>query len=78
MEKVICKMDWLRSLKQGESKIGQFCSPKECHSLSTLIARYNVEEGRYKGIKISAEYNKVDSQVTITANKINVFIDKSL
>lgn len=72
MEKVICKMDWLRSLKSGESKTGQFGSPKECHTLSTLIARYNVIEGRYKGIKISAEYNKADSRVTITANKVDV------
>ena len=73
MEKVICKMDWLRSLKCGESKTGQFETPKECHSLSTLIARYNVEEGRYKGVKISAVYNKPVSQVTITANKVKVF-----
>ena len=72
MEKVVCKMDWLRSLKRGESKTGQFDTPKECHPLSTLIARYNVEEGRYRGVKISAVYNKVDSQVTITANKIRV------
>ena len=55
MEKVICKMDWLRSLKPGETKTGQFNTPKECHTLSTLIARYNVIEGRYKGINISAE-----------------------
>ena len=73
MEKVICKMDWLRSLKSGETKTGQFDSPKECHSLSTLIARYNVEEGRYKGVKISAVYNKVDSQVTITANRVRIY-----
>ena len=70
MEKVICKMDWLRSLKLGETKTGQFESPQECHSLSTIIARYNVAEGRYRGVKISAVYNKVDSQVTITANKV--------
>lgn len=72
MEKVICKMEWLRSLNRGESKVGQFDSPKECHTLSTLIARYNVEEGRYRGIKISANYNKAESQVTITANKVPV------
>ena len=72
MEKVTCKMDWLRSLNCGESKTGQFETPKECHSLSTLIARYNVEEGRYKGVKISAVYNKADSQVTITAKKVNI------
>jgi hypothetical protein len=70
MEKVICKMDWLRSLKLGETKTGQFNSPQECHSLSTIIARYNVAEGRFRGVKISAVYNKVDSQVTITANKV--------
>ena len=70
MEKVICKMDWLRSLKLGETKTGQFESPQECHSLSTIIARYNVAEGRFRGVKISAVYNKVDSQVTITANKV--------
>jgi len=73
MEKVINKMDWLRSLRCGESKVGQFDSPKECHTLSTLIARYNVEEGRYLGLKISAVYNKADSQVTITANKVDVY-----
>jgi hypothetical protein len=72
MEKVKCKIEWLRSLKCGESKVGQFDSPKECHTLSTIIARYNVEEGRYQGIKISAVYNKAESQVTITANKIPV------
>lgn len=72
MEKVICKMEWLRSLKKGESKVGQFDSPKECHTLSTLIARYNVEEGRYRGIKITANYNKAESQVTITANNVPV------
>lgn len=63
-------MDWLRSLKLGETKTGQFESPQECHSLSTIIARYNVAEGRFRGVKISAVYNKVDSQVTITANKV--------
>ena len=63
-------MDWLRSLKLGETKTGQFKSPQECHSLSTIIARYNVAEGRFRGVKISAVYNKVDSQVTITANKV--------
>lgn len=73
MEKIICKTDWLRSLKCGESKVGQFNSPKECHTLSTLISRYNIEEGRYKGVKISATYNKTESQVTITANKINIY-----
>lgn len=73
MEKVICKMDWLRSLKPGETKTGQFNTPKECHTLSTLIARYNVIEGRYKGIKISAEYDKWNSQVTITANEVGVY-----
>ena len=72
MEKVKCKIEWLRSLKRGESKVGQFDSPKECHTLSTIIARYNVEEGRYQGIKISAVFNKAESQVTITANKIPV------
>lgn len=72
MEKVKCKIEWLRSLKRGESKVGQFDSPKECHTLSTIIARYNVEKGRYQGIKISAVYNKAESQVTITANKIPV------
>ena len=73
MEKVINKMDRLRSLKSGESKTGQFDSPKESHSLSTLIARYNVEEGRYKGVKISAVYNRADSQVTITANRVRIY-----
>ena len=73
MEKVINKLDWLRSLKSGESNTGQFDSPKECHSLSTLIARYNVEEGRYKGVKISAVYNRADSQVTITANRVRIY-----
>lgn len=73
MEKVICKMDWLRSLRPGESKVGQFDTPKECHTLSTLISRFNVEEGRYKGIKITATYNKADSQVRITATKVKVY-----
>lgn len=73
MEKIESKTEWLRSLKSGETKTGQFDSPKECHSLSTLIARYNVEEGRYKGVKISAVYNKADSQVTITANRVRIY-----
>ena len=77
MEKVISKMEWLRSIKRGETKIGLFESPKACHTLSTLIARYNVEEGRYRGVKITAVYDKPNSKVTITANKVEFFNPQS-
>lgn len=73
MEKVISKMEWLRSIKRGETKTGRFESPKACHVLSTLIARYNVEEGRYRGVKITAVYDKPNCQVTITANKVDFY-----
>ena len=41
--------------------------------MSTIIARWNAEEGRYQGIKISAAYDKPNCTVTITANPIEVY-----
>lgn len=73
MEKIESKTEWLRSLKRGETKVGQLSSPKDCHSLSVLIARFNVEEARYKGIRVTATYDRSNSRATITANKIDFY-----
>lgn len=59
------KMDWLRSLKEGEELSGQLASPKECYTLSVLIARLNSIQSEEKGYKIRAHYYASRSQVTI-------------
>lgn len=66
MEKVTEKTAWLRSLRRGESKTGQFERPKDCSVMSTLISRFNSEEGKFVGIKIHASYNRSLCQITIT------------
>ena len=77
MEKIESKTEWLRSLKRGETKVGQLSSPKECHTLSVLIARFNIEEARYKGIRITATYDKSNCRATITGNKIDFYNHKN-
>jgi hypothetical protein len=73
MEKIDKKVEWLRSVKPGDVKIGKFQTPKDCHIMSSIIARWNVEEGRYLGIRVSAVYDKPNSIVTITANPTEVY-----
>lgn len=73
MEKVDKKVEWLRSIKAGEVRKGKFNTPKDCHIMSSIIARWNVEEGRYQGIRVSAKYDKPNCIVTITANPITVY-----
>lgn len=64
------KLDWLRSIKCGESKVGKLKTARECNTLSVLIYRFNIEEGPIRGIRISASYDRRNCTVTITANRL--------
>jgi hypothetical protein len=39
--------------------------------MSVLIYRWNIEEGLGRGIRISACYDRANSTITITGNKIS-------
>lgn len=71
METIMNKMDWIRSIQRGETKTGRLSSPKECSTMSVLIYRWNIEEGLGRGIRISACYDRANSTITITGNKIS-------
>lgn len=64
------KMEWLRSLGKGEERSGYFESPKDCFSMSVLIARWNNTESFEKGFKIRAHYNYKDCNVTIYTTQL--------
>lgn len=64
-------MSWIRSIRQGETKTGLLSNPKECSTMSVLIYRWNIEEGHTRGIRITAQYDRVNCLITITGNKIS-------
>ena len=70
MEKVTNKVEWLRSFKKGDVRKVAIEHAKDCHRYSVLISRWNYEEGRDKGIRLSANYNSEKGYFTITANPI--------
>jgi len=61
------KTEWLRSIRLGQSLTGRVSTPKECHSFSTLLARWNVEEGAFQGIRVKGKYQAKQCLITITA-----------
>jgi hypothetical protein len=70
MEKIENKMEWLRSIRRGETKTGVLDTPKDCTTMSVLIYRWNIEEGPSRGIRITAAYDRPNCQITITGNKV--------
>ncbi len=70
MKQIVDKMSWIRSIQRGETKTGRLSSPKECSTMSVLIYRWNIEEGPTRGIRITAQYDRVNSLITITGNNI--------
>lgn len=64
------KMDWIRSIRPGETKIGYFSSRGELDCVSTLVSRYNQSEGCEKGMIISGKRNWVEISYTLTCNII--------
>lgn len=73
MEIIVNKTEWLRSIRRGETKVGLLDSPKDCSSMSVIIYRWNIDEGKARGIKISAIYDRPNGIVTIKANKISSY-----
>lgn len=72
IEKVTCITRWLRTFSTvGDTRKGQLESAKKCHSVSVMLSRWNVEEGRDIGIKLHAVYDKRNAQVTVTATNWN-------
>lgn len=67
---VMKKTEWLRSFTPGMVEVGCFQSPKECHTMSVLIARWNACEGKDSKIKLSATYNFDDCTVTVVAHAL--------
>lgn len=74
IEHITHKIAWLRTFKAGQKRTAQFNSPKDCQSLSVLLARWNWEEGRERGIRLLASYNRRLSQATVRALP---FVDKT-
>ncbi len=64
------KMDWIRSIRPGETKVGYFNSRGELDCVSTLVSRYNQSEGCEKGVIISGKRNWTEISYTITCNII--------
>ena len=64
------KMDWIRSIRPGETKVGYFNSRGELDCVSTLVSRYNQSEGCEKGVIISGNRNWTEISYTITCNII--------
>ena len=73
MEKIENKMEWLRSIRRGETKSGRVDTPKDCTTMSVLIYRWNIEEGPARGIRITATYDRPNCIITITANRISSY-----
>ena len=64
------KMEWIRSIRPGETKIGFFNSRAELDSVSTLVSRFNQSEGCDKGIIISGKRNWYEISYCITCYQI--------
>lgn len=75
MNLIVDKTQWLRSIKRGETKTGRVEKPKDCSTMSVLIYRWNLEEGRSRGIRITAKYDRLNCLVTITGMTIDLTND---
>ncbi|MCQ2195895.1 MAG: hypothetical protein MJZ60_00045 [Bacteroidaceae bacterium] len=69
-EVVKSKMEWLRSLENGEKKTGFFSTVEEVYSMSVLIARVNALQSAVKGFKIRGHYQPASRLVTIYTETI--------
>lgn len=72
------KMGWLRSLNLGESKTGYVSTPKECYSMSVLIAKLNAMEAKERGFKIRGHYDAEKCMITIYTEKYEAKTDSVL
>ena len=61
------KQAWFRSLKIGQTQIGAFEAPIDWRNIIVSLSHWNVCEGKEKGIRIKAIYDKEKGLVTITA-----------
>lgn len=70
---VVNKVEWLRSLEFGESKVGKFATPTECYNMSVIICKWNKTEALDKGFLIRAHYKTHKCEVEIYTESLAVY-----
>lgn len=57
-EKIVNRRAWFRSIRPGETSIGQFTYYKELKSISVQLADYNAGDAKRNGVFVHAKYDR--------------------